>query len=56
MSEFAEPKGRQMPIVKGYPENEIPASTDKAVFKEASKIYHKLSPCSTQNMAVLFRD
>lgn len=56
MSEFAEPKGRQMPIVKSYPENEIQASIDKAVFKEASKIYHKLPLCYTQNMAVLFRD
>lgn len=56
MSEFAEPTGRQTPVVTGYAENEIQASTDKAVCKEASEIYHKLSPCSTQNMAVLFRD
>lgn len=56
MSEFAEPKGHQMPIVKSYPENEIQASVDKAVFKEAPKIYHKLPLCYTQNMAVLFRD
>lgn len=53
---FAEPKGCQMSIVKSYPENKIQASIYKAVFEEASKIYHNLPLCYTQNMAVLFRD